>query len=40
MMEEEKDYVIVDVRTAEEYNENHIPDAINIQMESIGKEML
>ena len=30
MMEEEEGYAIVDVRTAEEYNEAHIPDAINI----------
>ena len=39
MMEEEEGYVIVDVRTAEEYNESHIPDAINIPVETIGNEM-
>lgn len=38
MMEEESDYIIVDVRTKEEYAEKHIPDAINIPNETIGKE--
>ncbi|MBE6970481.1 MAG: rhodanese-like domain-containing protein [Ruminococcaceae bacterium] len=36
MMEEESDYVILDVRTAEEYSEKHIPGAINVPNESIG----
>ncbi|MDD4200227.1 MAG: rhodanese-like domain-containing protein [Eubacteriales bacterium] len=30
MMEDEKDYVILDVRTDSEYNEGHIPGAILI----------
>ena len=38
MMEEESDYIIVDVRMKEEYAEKHIPDAINIPNETIGKE--
>ena len=36
MLEEESDYLIVDVRTAEEYAEGHIPDAINVPNETIG----
>ena len=36
MMEEETDYVILDVRTKEEFGEKHIPDAINIPNEEIG----
>ena len=36
MMEEETDYIILDVRTAEEFAEKHIPDAINIPNETIG----
>lgn len=38
MMEEESNYVILDVRTEEEYNEEHIPNAINIPNETIGTE--
>ena len=38
MMQTEKDYIILDVRTAEEYSEGHIPNAINIPNESIGTE--
>ena len=38
MMEEETKYIILDVRTAEEYSEKHIPGAINIANESIGTE--
>ena len=30
MMEEETGYIILDVRTAQEYSEKHIPGAINI----------
>ena len=37
-MEEETEYIILDVRTAEEYSEKHIPGAINIANESIGTE--
>ena len=39
LMEEEIDYVIIDVRTIEEYDKSYIPGAINIPVESIGKEM-
>ena len=38
MMEEENDYIILDVRTPEEFTEKHIPDAINIPNETIGTE--
>ena len=38
MMEEESSYIILDVRTAEEYSEKHIPGAINIPNETIGSE--
>ncbi len=38
IMEEETEYIILDVRTAEEYSEKHIPGAINIANESIGTE--
>lgn len=36
MMARESDYIILDVRTVEEYNERHIPGAINIPNETIG----
>lgn len=38
MMEEETDYIILDVRTEEEYASGHIPNAINIPNEVIGSE--
>ena len=38
MMEEEIDYIILDVRTAEEFKERRIPGAINIPNEAIGAE--
>ena len=38
MMEEESGYIILDVRTLEEYRERHIPNAINIPNETIGSE--
>ena len=38
MLEEETEYIILDVRTAQEYSEKHIPGAINIANESIGTE--
>ena len=38
MMDEETGYIILDVRTAQEYSEKHIPGAINIANESIGTE--
>ena len=36
IMESESDYMILDVRTPEEFAEKHIPDAINIPNETIG----
>ena len=36
MMEEETDYIILDVRTQEEYEDRHIPDAVCIPNETIG----
>lgn len=36
IMKEEKDYIILDVRTPEEYEEGHIPQAINIPNETIS----
>ena len=38
MMEEESGYIILDVRTPEEFRERHIPNAINIANETIGTE--
>ena len=38
MMKNEKDYIILDVRTAEEYKEGHIPNAINVANETIGED--
>ena len=38
IMDEEKGYIIVDVRTPDEFAEKHIPNAINIPNESIGTE--
>ena len=40
MMEEESGYIILDVRTPEEFGEKHIPGAVNIPNETIGKEQL
>ena len=40
MMEEEKDYIILDVRTAAEFDEKHIPGAINIPNETIGTDAI
>ena len=36
MMEEEAGYIILDVRTPEEFSEKHIPGAVNIPNETIG----
>lgn len=36
MMETEKNYIILDVRKADEYASGHIPGAINVANESIG----
>ena len=38
MMEEESGYLILDVRTAEEYIQKHIPGSINVPNEIIGTE--
>lgn len=38
MMQEETGYLILDVRTPEEFKQAHIPDAINIPNEAIGTE--
>ena len=38
MMEEASSYIILAVRTTEEYSETHIPGAINIPNETIGTE--
>ena len=40
MMKEEKNYIILDVRTVAEYNEKHIPGAINIPNEAIGSDAI
>ena len=39
MMEEEEGYALVDVRTFQEYFEGHIPEAINIPLETIAEEL-
>lgn len=38
-MMDEGNVTVVDVRTSEEFEEEHIPDAINIPNETIGSEM-
>ena len=38
MMEEESGYIILDVRTPEEFADKHIPGAISIPNETIGTE--
>jgi len=38
IMESESDYIILDVRTTEEFADKHIPNAINIPNETIGTE--
>ena len=40
IMEENKNYIILDVRTFEEYNEGHIPNAICIPNETIDKNVV
>lgn len=40
MMATEENYIILDVRTTEEFAEKHIPKAINIPNETIGSEEL
>ena len=38
IMENESDYIILDVRTPTEFSEKHIPGAINVPNESIGSD--
>jgi len=38
MMETESNYIILDVRTLEEFRDKHIPGAINVANETIGSE--
>ena len=38
MMEEESGYIILDVRTPEEFTDKHIPGAVNIPNETIAAE--
>ncbi len=38
LMEKEKGYMILDVRTEEEFKEKHIPNAVNIPNETIGED--
>jgi len=40
MMEEESGYIILDVRTSEEFADKHIPGAINVPNEIIETEAL
>ena len=40
IMEENENYIILDVRTFEEYNEGHIPNAICIPNETIDKNVV
>ena len=37
LMESEEDYIILDVRTQEEYDEKHIPGVVLVPNETIGK---
>lgn len=37
LMDTEEDYIILDVRTKEEYDEKHIPNAVLVPNESIGE---
>ncbi|MDO4679572.1 MAG: rhodanese-like domain-containing protein [Eubacteriales bacterium] len=38
MIEKESNYILLDVRTAEEFEEKHIPGAINVPNETISSE--
>ena len=38
LMETEENYIILDVRTPEEYSEKHIPGAVNVPNETIGSD--
>ena len=39
IMESEDGYIILDVRTPEEYKEGHIPNAVNVDVETIGNDL-
>ena len=39
IMNENENYIILDVRTVKEYNEGHIPNAICIPNETIGEDV-
>ena len=38
LMENDSDYILLDVRRTDEFEEGHIPGAVNIPNETIGKE--
>lgn len=40
MMERESGYIILDVRTPEEFAEKHIPNAVNVPNETIGTDAI
>ena len=40
IMQENENYIILDVRTEEEYNEGHIPNAICIPNETIDENVI
>ena len=40
MMEKEEDYIILDVRTPEEFAEKHIPGAVNVPNETIKTQKI
>ena len=40
MMEKESGYIILDVRTPEEFAEKHIPNAVNVPNETIGTDAI
>ena len=40
IMQSETDYIILDVRTAQEYASGHIPGAVNIPNETIASEAI
>ncbi|MBX0313189.1 MAG: rhodanese-like domain-containing protein [Sulfurihydrogenibium sp.] len=39
MMQKEKDVIILDVRTPQEYQEEHISNAINIPVQILGQQL-